>query len=139
MPQRRRFFQQLRKLEHIGTRPSSTPLTIASALKFHEMIGSARKEARLKYLRNYWVNRVKDLPKVVINTPFDDHRSGAIANIAIKGIEPKALAQYFFDQHQIFTVAINRKSVKGVRVTPHLYTTLRELDKFVGAIEAIGT
>ena len=129
----------VRKFEHIGTRPSSTPLTIASALKFQQMLGSERKEARLKYLKNYWVDRVKDLPKVIINTPFEDARSCAITNIAVEGMTPNELAQYFYDQHRIFTVAINRKSVKGVRVTPHVYTTLRDLDTFVAAIEKVGS
>ena len=128
----------IRKLEHIGTRPCSAVLTIANAIRFHQSIGSKRKEARLRYLKNYWVNRVKDLPKVKINTPFEDNRSCAIANIAIKGMTPNELAEYFYKKHRIFTVAINNIAVKGVRVTPHLYTTTHDLDKFVKAIEQVG-
>ncbi|OJJ17803.1 penicillin epimerase [marine bacterium AO1-C] len=128
----------IRKFDSIGTRPCSAVLTIANAIRFHQSIGAKRKEARLRYLKNYWVNKVKDLPKVTINTPFEDARSCAIANIAVKGKTPNELAEYFYKKHRIFTVAINNVAVKGVRITPHLYTTTRDLDKFVKAIEEIG-
>ncbi len=124
----------IRKFEHIGTHPVSTNLTIASALRFHQLIGSARKEARLRYLKNYWVEKVKDHPRVVINTPFEEERSCAIANLTIKGMTPDEVADYLYDKHRIFTVAINRKAVKGVRITPHLYTRLQDLDKLVAAV-----
>ena len=103
------------------------------------MIGSKRKQERLRYLQRYWTDKVRDLPKVRINTPVDKERSCAIANIAVEGMEPHELSKYFFEVHRIFTVAINRKSVKGVRVTPHLYTSTKDLDKFVAAIEQIGS
>ena len=128
----------IKKLEHVGTRPVSTPLTIANAIQFHNLIGSARKEARLRYLQNYWVDKVRHFPKVMINTPKEKHRSCAIANIGIQGMEPQDLSKYFFERHRIFTVAINRNSVKGVRVTPHLYTTIQDLDRFVKAVEEVG-
>ena len=125
------------KFEHIGTHPVSTNLTIASAIKFHNSIGSKRKEERLRYLKNYWVRQVKDLPKVIINTPFEDERSCALGNFAIEGMSPTAVADYLYDKHKIFTVGINRDSIQGVRVTPHLYTTKPELDLLVQAIQEL--
>ncbi len=125
------------KFEHIGTHPVSTNLTIAAAIKFHNSIGSKRKEERLRYLKNYWITQVKDLPKVIINTPLEDNRSCALANFAIEGMQPNDVANYLYDKHKIFTVGINRESVKGVRVTPHLYTTKPELDLLVAAIQEL--
>jgi selenocysteine lyase/cysteine desulfurase len=125
------------KFEHIGTHPVSSNLTIASAIKFHQSIGSKRKEERLRYLKKYWLTQVKDLPKVVINTPFEDERSCALANFAIEGMQPNAVADYLYDKHKIFTVGINRDSIQGVRVTPHLYTTKPELDLLVKAIQEL--
>lgn len=127
----------IRKFEHQGTQPISTHLTIANALKFQQMIGSERKQERLRYLRNYWVERVKDLPHVTINSPLEWERSCAIGNVAVKGMSPSELEKYLFEKHNIFTVSINRESVKGIRVTPHLYTTISDLDTFVAAIQAI--
>ncbi|MEZ5042194.1 MAG: aminotransferase class V-fold PLP-dependent enzyme [Saprospiraceae bacterium] len=127
----------IRKLEHIGTHPVSTNLTISNALRFHQLIGSSRKQARLHYLKDYWTAKVEDLPKVILNTPLTADRSCAIANIAIEGMTPDELANYFYDKHRIFTVAIDREAVKGVRVTPHLYTRLEDLDQFVKAIKEV--
>jgi selenocysteine lyase/cysteine desulfurase len=127
----------IRKFEHIGTHPVGNTLPIIDALHFHNSIGSKRKEERLRYLKNYWVNRVKNIPKVKINTPFEENRSCAMANISVDGKTPAQVAEYLFEQHKIFTVAIDTEAVKGVRVTPHLYTTLGDLDKLIAAVRRL--
>lgn len=127
----------IRKFEHIGTHPVSSNLTILDAIRFHEMVGSARKESRLRYLRNYWIDQVSDFPGLRLNTPREDFRSSAIANVAIEGYSPKALADKLYRTYKIFTVPIDHKAVQGVRVTPHLYTRLEDLDRFVVALREI--
>ncbi|OFW06683.1 MAG: penicillin epimerase [Acidobacteria bacterium RIFCSPLOWO2_02_FULL_67_36] len=126
----------IRKLERTGTQPSWTPLAIADAIRFHNMIGPRRKEARLRYLQQYWTDKVRGLPKVYLNTPTGD-RACAIANVGVTGMKPKDLADALFDKFKIYTVAIDTVAVKGVRVTPHLYTTTAELDALVKAMTEI--
>lgn len=127
----------IRKFEHIGTHPVSTNLTIANAIRFHQTIGAARKEARLKYLKSYWTEKVKDTPGIILNTPFDPARHGAIANVGVTGMTPNELADQLYHEFNIFTVAINNPSVKGVRITPHLYTRLEDLDTLVLALNTL--
>ena len=129
----------IRKLNHTGTHPAHTDLTIEHAIVFHNDIGSARKEARLRYLKNYWVSKVRDVPNVVMYTPADPSRSAAIANIGIKGKPAGELSKALLDNHRIWTVGINRPAaaVNGARITPHLFTTTKELDAFVAAIRSI--
>ncbi len=126
----------IRKLEHLGTQPSWTMLAIADAIRFHTMIGAARKEARLRFLQQYWTDKVRGLPKVYLNTPPGD-RACAIANVGITGMTPAALADTLFDRFRVYTVAINTAAVKGVRVTPHLYTNTGDLDALVHAIREL--
>jgi selenocysteine lyase/cysteine desulfurase len=123
----------IRKLERIGTHPSWTVLAIGDAIRFHKMIGSERKEARLRYLQQYWTDRVRDVPKVYLNTPTGSRACG-IANVGITGQRPGAIADALLEKFRIYTVAIDMVPVKGVRVTPHLYTTTVELDALVKAI-----
>ena len=123
------------KFERTGTQPVGTILTVANALNFHNAIGSKRKEERLRYLKNYWCEKVKDIPGVTLNVPLEHDRSCAIGNVAVEGMTPDELEAFFYDKYRIFTVAINNKAVKGVRVTPHLYTTLENLDLLVDAIK----
>lgn len=127
----------IRKLNHTGTHPVHTDLTIERALAFHQMIGSARKEARLRYLQQYWTRRVRGFPKIVMNTPTDPSRSCAIANVGVQGMPPADLAHTLLEKYKIFTVAIDGAGVRGVRVTPQVYTSTAELDIFVRALREL--
>jgi selenocysteine lyase/cysteine desulfurase len=127
----------IRKLNHTGTHPAHTDLGIENAIAFHELIGGARKEARLRHLQQYWTRKVRALPGVVLNTPTDPKRSCAIANVGIAGIKPADLAKVLLERYKVFTVAIDSAGVHGVRVTPQVYTSTAELDTFVRSLEAI--
>jgi selenocysteine lyase/cysteine desulfurase len=127
----------IQKLNHTGTHPCHTDLGIEDAIAFHEAIGSARKEARLRFLQRYWSDQVRGRPRFILNTPTDPSRSCGIANVGIEGISPPDLMKILFERYRIFTVSINGAGVHGVRVTPQVYTTLAELDAFVKALKAI--
>ncbi|HEY0799599.1 MAG TPA: hypothetical protein VGD54_02070, partial [Steroidobacteraceae bacterium] len=107
------------------------------SLAFHEMIGSARKEARLRYLQRYWIRQVRGVSNIVINTPTDPARSCAIANVGVRGVAPNDLATLLFENHRVYTVAIDGAGVKGVRVTPQVYTSKPDLDALVRGLKKI--
>src|SRR5205814_10082407 len=71
------------------------------------------------------------------NTSFDPNQSCAIANVHIEGTNPDAVVKYLFDKHHIFTVAIIHEEFQGIRITPNVYTTLGELDRFCEQMEKI--
>ena len=125
---------EIMKLNHTGTHPVHTDLAINAAIAFHNMIGTKRKEARLRYLQNYWTNKVRGMPNVELYTPTDPARSCAIANVGIRGMDPLELAKSLLEKDKIFTVGYDQAGVHGVRVTPHVFTQLKELDKLVAAI-----
>lgn len=120
----------IRKFEEIGTHSAAPRLAIGEAILFHRGIGPKRKEARLRYLSRYWMNQLKDLPNVHFHTSFDPQQSCGIATVEIKGIDPGKLSSYLMDKHKIFTTAIVHDEFKGIRITPNVYTTLPELDRF---------
>lgn len=126
----------IRKLNHRGTHSVHTDLTLARAIAFHREIGAARKQARLRFLHAYWVDWVRTLPRIRLNTPADPLRICAIANGAVDGMRPSILVQALMDDHGIYTVAIERGTVQGLLVTPQLYTSLAELDALVAALTA---
>jgi len=127
----------IRKFEEVGTHSAAPRLAIGEALLFHNGIGAKRKEARLRYLSRYWMNRLKDIPKVRFNTSFDPEQFCAIANVQIVGMNPSAIGSYLFDKHRIFTTPIIHEEFQGIRITPNVYTTLGELDRFCGVMEKI--
>lgn len=127
----------IKRLNHTGTHPVATDLTIMDAIEYHQMIGIQRKEARLRYLQNYWVDKVRGIDNIVINTPTDRDRSCAIANVGIKNMKPRDMSKELLNEHNIWTVAIDGAGVHGCRITPNVYTTTEELDKFVNALKAM--
>ena len=129
----------IRKLNHTGTHPVHTDLAIENAIDFHESIGIERKEARLRFLQQYWTKQVRGVPNVVLNTPSDPKRSCAIANVGIAGMKPADLAKSLLERYKVWTVAIDSDAanVHGVRVTPQLFTTPAELDALVKALKEL--
>lgn len=127
----------IRRLNHLGTDPVHVDLGIVNAIEYQEAIGLKRKEARLKYLQQYWTKQLRDHPRVIINTPADINRHGGIGNVHIEGWDSRELADTLMQDYRIFTVGINRPGVVGLRITPNLYTTLEELDALVSAIKEL--
>ncbi|HYP50130.1 MAG TPA: aminotransferase class V-fold PLP-dependent enzyme [Pyrinomonadaceae bacterium] len=127
----------IRKFEEIGTHSAAPRLAIGEAILFHNAIGGKRKEARLRFLSRYWMNRLKNVPGVKFNTSFDDKQSCAIANFQIGNLDPGAIGSYLMAKHKIFTTPIVHEEFKGIRITPNVYTTLWELDRFAEIVEQI--
>jgi selenocysteine lyase/cysteine desulfurase len=126
----------IRKFESLGTRPFFIEQAIGKAIEFHEMIGIERKQARLQYLKNYWMEKVKTIPKVRLNTSLHPKWGCAIGHIAVEGKKPADLDSFLFNEYKIHAVGIEWENIHGVRITPNVYTTLKDLDILVEAITA---
>ena len=127
----------IRKFEHLGTRSFAIEQAIGQAVDFHNMIGSARKEKRLHYLKNYWVNKVAHIPEVKIHTSMKPEFSGAICLFSIEGLTSQQIGNRLFNRYKIHTVPITWENIDGVRVTPNVYTVTKDLDRLVVAIEEL--
>jgi len=126
----------IRKFEHLGTRPFFIEQAIGKAIEFNEMIGIERKEKRLHYLKNYWMEKVKEVSRVKLLTSLNPKWGCAIGMIAIEGKKPAELDNYLFANHKIHTTTIEWENIKGVRITPNVYTTTKNLDALVEGITA---
>ncbi len=127
----------IRKFEEIGTHPAALHNAIAEALTFHHGIGAERKIARLRYLRDRWMRRLEGQPGVVLHTSFDPAMAGGLANVGIEGIDPGDLADHLWNTQKIFVVGIGHPACSGIRVTPNVYTTVDEVDRFAEAMEDV--
>ena len=126
----------IRKFEEIGTHPAANYLGIGDALTFHQGIGSKRKTARLEYLRDYHIGRLKAASdRVYVNTSQMPGKAAGISNVGVDGIDTTALNNWLWREHKIITVAINHAEFNGLRISPSVFTTVEELDRFCDAIE----
>jgi len=127
--------KDIRKFEEIGTHPAANHNAIAEAITFHEMIGIERKAARFRYLRKRWTERIIDLPKVKFHTNLSPEHSCAITTVEIEGIKPGDLGSWLLTKHGIYVTGIGTPAFSGIRVTPNVYSTVDEIDRFAAAME----
>lgn len=132
----------IRSRVHSGTTNSANVMTVPAALALHTQLGAANKQARLRYLRDYWVSKVKDFKGMNILTPDAAGSYGALTSFRLTGkvskVQNVAIANELRDKHKIFTV--RRGGLAGgdcVRVTTALFTKPSDLDRLVAALKTI--
>lgn len=127
----------IRKFETLGTRSFPIEQGIGEAVNFHVAIGSKRKEERVRYLKNYWATKALQIPGVKIHTSLKDKYACGICGVTIDGMTPAALDGALYTNYKIHTVGIVWENISCVRITPHVYTRLEDLDKLVVALTEI--
>jgi selenocysteine lyase/cysteine desulfurase len=121
----------IRKFESLGTRSMASEMAIGAAVDFHNLIGGKRKEDRLRFLKNYWVEKTKDLPKAKLYTSLKPQYSCALTCIGFEGWKAHDLDAYLYEKHKVHVVSIIHEKVNGVRITPNVYTSVKDLDVLV--------
>ncbi len=127
----------IRKFETLGTRSFPIEQAIGEAINFHNAIGAERKQQRIHYLKNYWASAVKQHPKVKMHTSLSPKYGCAIGGVSVQGLTPAELDTQLFNKYKIHSVGIVWENISCVRITPHVYTKLKDLDKLVKAINEI--
>jgi selenocysteine lyase/cysteine desulfurase len=127
----------IRKFEEIGTHPAANHNAIAEALSFYDGIGPERKAARLRFLRDRWAKRLETLPGVKILTAYDPAMSCGLASFTPAQLDVNKVVGYLYDKHRIIVTPIVHPEFSCIRVTPNVYTTLADVDRFAGAMEEL--
>ncbi len=68
---------------------------------------------------------------------LDPPETVALWTLGIEGIDPGALRDHLWNRHRIHCVAIGRPDIAALRITPNVYTTIREIDFFADAMEDV--
>lgn len=131
--------EDIRKFEHLGTHSVPTEMAVKNALDFHLNITTERKEARLRFLTKYWVDKVKDIPKIKLYTSRKPEFSCALFTVGIEGMEPGDFELDLYKKYNIHTSSVSHEVVSGIRITPHVYTSLRDLDVLVEGITELAS
>ncbi len=127
---------------HTGTPDYAAQLTVPDALAFQEKIGAAPRAARLKLLRNRWVEPLRQVDALQILTPDDPRLSGGITSFRFRGkistADNIAVAKQLLDEFGIFSVhRIGVAAGSCVRITPALFTTPDQIDALVAALRTM--
>lgn len=126
----------IRKFEHQGTRPFFIEQAIGKAIEFYEMIGARRKELRLLYLKNYWMEKVKDIPGIQLNTSMKPGFGCGIGlvNYPKPGKKTYDHELYLWENYRIHSSSVDHENLAGIRITPNVYTSISQLDTLVEGI-----
>jgi isopenicillin-N epimerase len=129
--------KNIRKFEEIGTHPAAIHNATLQALEFHEQIGAERKFARLQYLKQRWAERLSQLPGARMLVGSEPNQSGAFGTIHFEAMDPGKLSDALLSKYNILVTPISAPSLNGIRVSPNVYTSTREIDQFCNAVAAI--
>jgi selenocysteine lyase/cysteine desulfurase len=132
------------KRVHVGTSNFAAVLTVPHALDFHEAIGGANKEARLRYLRQLWTGEAESMPHVELLGGRDEASWTGMGSFRLAGQNTPegvtALQQRLEHEFGIFTVV--RKGLASgycIRITPQVFTTPDELGQLVDALKRLAS
>ncbi len=124
----------IRKFEQYGTKNTGSFLAILEAIDAHDAIGTTRKAARLRFLNHYWTSRLAAEPRIHLNTNLAEDMSSSLVNISVEGHTTSELSGWLMDKKKIFVTSGSRGNIEGIRVSPQVFTSLRELDQLVAAL-----
>jgi selenocysteine lyase/cysteine desulfurase len=128
------------RFEWIGTSPAYVEAAALPALAVQRVIGPARKAARLRYLGAHLRRGVaKALPEARFYTGAPEMSIG-LNVVELPGVDSAALKQRLRERDRILVQAMvgnaRAPEIRGLRVSPNVYTTPAELDRFVAALLA---
>lgn len=126
--------ENIRKFESIGTFSAAPFLAIRTALDFYREIGADHKWARLRWLRERWLDPLARYPGVFVHLARRESSSGALATVTLPGLPAQPLAKWLWERHRIVVRPVDHPEFSGIRVTPNLYTTTAEIDTLSAAL-----
>ncbi len=129
--------KNIRKFEHLGTRSFPIEQAITQAINFHNKIGIQRKEARLRYLKNYWAENALQIRNVTIGTSLKSAYSCGIGLLKIADIDASKVVNRLLNDFAIHAVDIKWHNIEGVRITPNVYSLKNDMDHLLEAIQKI--
>ncbi len=127
---------------HPGTFNFASRLAIPPALDFHEALGPANKEARLRYLRGLWTDEAQQMSHIEVLGGSDEASWTGIASFRLAGKrtidDAQALQRRLEQQFGIFSVVRKGLASGGcVRITPQVFNTPDEIGRLVDAMRKL--
>ncbi len=125
-----------RKFETLGQRADPLILALGEAMDFQNAIGRERIERRIKTLAGFFKQELKKIPGVRLHTPTDPALSGGLTAFSIAGADHEAIVRYIREKYNIVirTVGREKDNTLGIRVSTHIFITLKEVEMLLEGI-----
>ncbi len=134
------YAEGMLKYSWSGTYPEFISAAAAKPIKFYETLGASRKEARLRFLTTYWRSKVEGADGVRFYTSNDPKASCGLGIFEWEGVDLEAVQKQLWEKEKILVQymadhAGRDTRLRGMRVTPNIYTSTSELDRFVSSLK----
>jgi selenocysteine lyase/cysteine desulfurase len=121
-----------RKFETLGQRDDAAISAMGTATDFHNLIGAARIEARIRELAAALKEGVSKIPGAELHTSTKPDLSAGVCVFGFKGIDYRKIYEALYAKHGIAGAPTG-----GVRLCPHIYNTMEEIDRTISALAQI--
>jgi len=131
--------EDIRRFEDVGTRTPANRVAIAEAITFNDGIGIERKSARIRYLKERWTNRLREMPRVKFYSSLEPDESCGIATVGIEGMDMMKLSEHLLDKWGIIATPMKHPDglVDGIRAAVNVSLSAKEIDYFADVMEGI--
>ncbi len=125
------------KLETLGQRDDSRIAAMRKTVEFHNAIGKNRIEARIRFLATALkTNLKKRIPDIKFRTPLDPELSGGVVVFHAPGIDLSKALNTLYHKYNI-GCAVFGGDLAEIRLCPHVYNTMEEIDEAVHAVASL--
>jgi selenocysteine lyase/cysteine desulfurase len=123
-----------KKLEANGQRDDAALAALSEAVKFQNTIGRAAIERRARQLAQATIEGLRGMAGVTLWTHTDPARSAAIVVFRPGSLDPRRLSAALSEKDRVVCTARGGDDRPGLRVSPHFYNTMDEVERTLGAI-----
>ena len=121
------------KLEGMGQRDDARLVAFAEALRFRDAIGRKVIDERLRQLSQFLITELKKLDGVQVYTDGAPGRSANIVIFKPGALDPRRFSTALAEKEGVVATLRGGQDRPGLRVAPHLYTTMDEMERLVAA------
>jgi isopenicillin-N epimerase len=126
-----------RKFEVFGQRDDPRVVALEASIDFVDLVGAAAIEARMRALASRTKSQLREIPAVELKTNIEPELSGGVIKFRIKSVQTAEAYKKLWDRHRISISSTNSGDSEGLRVSPHIYNSMEEIDRTVAAVREL--
>ena len=127
----------IRRLENYNTRNLPEVLGLGVAFDFQQLLGPARRSARILDLKRHFRGHLENDPTFAIKTPADDGLSAGITTVEVVGRDVREVATALAERHRIDCRPMTSHELNGLRISLSVFNTEDQIESLVAALRGL--
>jgi isopenicillin-N epimerase len=119
-----------RKFETLGQRDDAAIAALATTVDFHNLLGPARIEARIRELATALKQGMARIPGAIMPTSMQPELSAGVCIAKFDGADHRRIHQSLYSQYGIAGAAAG-----GIRLCPHIYNSAEDIERALTALD----